>query len=47
MTMKQTTLGLIVGNRGFFPSHLCQSGRETMLRVLEQEGIKVVALSLE
>jgi L-fucose isomerase-like protein len=44
--MKQkVTLGLIVGNRGFFPSHLCQSGRETVLKVLEQEGIGVVALS--
>ncbi len=44
--MKQNvTLGLIVGNRGFFPSHLCQSGRETILEVLEQEGINVIALS--
>jgi L-fucose isomerase-like protein len=43
--MKQkVTLGLIVGNRGFFPSHLCQSGRETVLKVLEEEGIGVVTL---
>jgi L-fucose isomerase-like protein len=43
--MKQNiTLGLIVGNRGFFPSHLCQSGRETMIKVLQEEGINVVAL---
>ena len=33
---KQVTLGLIVGNRAFFPSHLALSGRETMLRVLEE-----------
>jgi L-fucose isomerase-like protein len=42
-----TTLGLIVANRGFFPSHLAKSGRETMLRVLAAEGIDVVTLSPE
>ena len=26
------TLGLIVGNRGFFPDHLAKSGREEMIR---------------
>jgi len=41
---KEITLGVIVGNRGFFPSHLCESGRETVLKVLAEEGIKVVAL---
>ena len=46
--MKQeVTLGLIVGNRGFFPSHLCESGRETVLRILEGEGIKAVTLGPE
>ncbi len=45
--MAKTTLGLIVGNRGFFPSHLCKAGRETMLRVLAAEGIDVVAISPE
>lgn len=40
--LKQVTLGVIVGNRGFFPKHLCVSGRETILNVLEQEGIKAV-----
>jgi len=44
---KQVTLGLIVGNRAFFPSHLALSGRETMLRVLEEEGIRIVALGTE
>lgn len=43
--MTATTLGLIVGNRGFFPSHLCQSGRETVLKVLQEEGFQVVALT--
>ena len=42
--MKQLTLGLIVGNRGFFPAHLCETGRKTILKVLKAEGIKVVAL---
>ncbi len=45
--MTQTTLGVIVGNRGFFPKHLCVSGRETILKVLEEEGIRAVALDLE
>ena len=42
---KQTTLGVIVGNRGFFPDHLCDSGRKTILKVLAAEGIKAVALT--
>ncbi len=42
--MNSPVLGLIVGNRGFFPDHLCKTGRETILRVLEEEGIEAVAL---
>src|SRR5512133_3785471 len=42
--MSNTTLGLIVGNRGFFPAHLCRGGRDTMLRVMEEEGIRSIAL---
>ena len=38
------TLGVIIGNRGFFPDHLCESGRETILRVLKEEGVKAVIL---
>ena len=45
--MKQATFGVIVGNRGFFPSHLCKDGRETILKVLEQEGIRAILLSPE
>ena len=41
---RKTTLGVIIGNRGFFPSHLCASGRKTILQVLEQEGFDVVVL---
>ncbi len=44
MMKQKVTLGMIVGNRGFFPSHLCESGRATMLKVLEEEGINVIAL---
>jgi L-fucose isomerase-like protein len=46
-TLKQPVLGVIVGNRGFFPSHLCDSGRKTILKVLEKEGIKAIALTPE
>jgi L-fucose isomerase-like protein len=42
-----TTLGIIVGNRGFFPAHLCEAGRREILRVLEEEGIKTVALAVD
>ena len=45
--MKKTTLGIIVGNRGFFPDHLCVTGREEILRVLAEEGIEAVALGVE
>ncbi len=45
--LKKTTLGVIVGNRGFFPAHLCDSGRKTILEVLEQEGIQAVCLTPE
>ena len=40
--LKPTTLGVIVGNRGFFPAHLCDDGRKIILKVLEQEGIRAV-----
>lgn len=42
--MKPVTLGLIIGNRGFFPDHLCVTGRKTILKVLADEGIQVVVL---
>jgi L-fucose isomerase-like protein len=40
-------IGLIVGNRGFFPDHLAATGREEMIRVLEHAGIEVVTLTTE
>lgn len=45
--MDTTILGVIIGNRGFFPDHLCQSGREQILRVLEEEKITPVVLGPE
>ena len=45
--MKQPVLGVIVGNRGFFPAHLADSGRKTILKVLEEEGIKAICLTPE
>ena len=45
--MASTTLGLIVGNRGFFPDHLAASGREEMIRVMQAAGIEVIALTPE
>ena len=38
------TLGIIVGNRGFFPGHLCESGRKEILATLEKLGIAAVVL---
>jgi L-fucose isomerase-like protein len=38
------TLGLIVGNRGFFPAHLCDSGRKEILKTLEKHNINVITL---
>ena len=35
VTSKPLTLGMIVGNRGFFPSHLCDTGRKTMTEEIE------------
>ncbi len=40
--MSHLTLGLIVGNRGFFPDHLAKSGREEMISVLEKAGVHVI-----
>ena len=30
------TLGVIVGNRNFFPDHLCETGRQTVLGILRE-----------
>ncbi len=44
--MKKMTMGLIVGNRGFFPGHLAETGRKEMIQVLQQAGMDVVALEV-
>jgi L-fucose isomerase-like protein len=44
---KQMTMGLIVGNRGFFPDHLARSGREEMIQALLEAGMNVVVSSPE
>jgi L-fucose isomerase-like protein len=47
MTTRPTTLGVIVGNRGFFPSHLCSTGRSEVLAALESAGLRAIVLSAE
>ncbi len=43
----ELTFGLIVGNRGFFPDRLAVEGRDRMIKVLEEEGFKVICPSKE
>lgn len=45
--MSRTTFGVIVGNRDFFPAHLCETGRAAILKALEEEGIDAVILGPE
>jgi L-fucose isomerase-like protein len=44
---RKMTMGVIVGNRGFFPDHLAKSGREEMIQVLQKAGMDVVVLGPE
>src|SRR5271166_2427324 len=44
---KSVTFGVIVGNRGFFPSHLAKTGREEMIAAIEKAGHKAVVLGAE
>jgi L-fucose isomerase-like protein len=44
---RKMTIGVIVGNRGFFPHHLAKTGREEMIQVLQQAGMDVVVLGPE
>ncbi len=41
---QRMTMGVIVGNRGFFPDHLAKSGREEILRALTAAGMDAVVL---
>src|SRR5579871_3737500 len=47
MGTSKMTMGLIVGNRGFFPDHLAKTGREEMMQVLQAAGIDVIVLGPE
>lgn len=47
MSPRQMTMGLMVGNRGFFPDHLAKTGRDEMLGALRAAGMDVVALTPE
>jgi len=44
MPNKKMTMGVIVGNRGFFPDHLAKSGREEMIQALAAAGMDSVVL---
>jgi len=43
----KTTLGVIVGNRGFFPDSVAREGHNEILALLQQEGIDSVCLTPE
>lgn len=47
MPSKKMTLGLIVGNRGFFPDHLARSGREEMMSAINAAGMDCIVLGPE
>jgi len=47
LNKRKMTMGLIVGNRGFFPDHLAKTGREEMTQALEKAGIEVIVLGTE
>src|SRR5260221_11700926 len=42
---RKMTLGMIVGNRGFFPDHLARTGHQEMKAALEVEGVDVIGLT--
>src|SRR5215469_18982942 len=44
MNTQKVTLAVVVGNRGFFPAHLCDTGRKEILKTLENLGIDAVVL---
>ncbi len=47
MSQKKMTMGVIVGNRGFFPDQLAKTGREDIIKALSQAGIDSVVLGPE
>ena len=47
MSNLKMTMGVIVGNRGFFPDVLAKTGREDVIEALARAGIDAVVLSPE
>jgi L-fucose isomerase-like protein len=45
MTNHKMTMGVIVGNRNFFPALLAKTGREDIIRVLAKKGFDAIVLS--
>ena len=44
---RKMTMGVIVGNRGFFPDHLAKAGREEIIQALQRAGMDFVVLTPE
>jgi len=47
MAEKKMTMGVIIGNRGFFPDQLAKVGREEMIQALARAGMDSVVLTPE
>ena len=47
MAAKKMTMGVIIGNRGFFPDQLAKSGREEMIQALAKSGMDAIVLGPE
>src|ERR1700740_3564140 len=47
MSQKKMTMGVIIGNRGFFPDQLAKSGREEMIQALAKAGVDSIVLGPE
>jgi len=47
MAEKKMTMGVIIGNRGFFPDQLARVGREEMIQALAKAGMDCVVLTPE
>ena len=47
MPNKKMTMGVIIGNRGFFPDHLAKTGREEIIKALAKAGIDCLVLGPE
>src|SRR5580700_3175716 len=45
LVTRPMTMGVIVGNRGFFPDHLAKEGREEIIKALTAAGIEPLVLS--